>query len=76
MQEKFIEQLKEVLEIEDREINPDDEFRNYPEWNSMAALSVTAMMDDEFGVVLDTSSFIKLRTVSDLIEEVKKKMSQ
>ena len=76
MKEEFIEQLKEVLEIEDREINPDDEFRNYPEWNSMAALSVIAMMDDEFGVVLDTASFIKLRTVGDLIEEVKEKMSQ
>ena len=76
MKEEFIEQLKEVLEIEDREINPDDEFRNYPEWNSMAALSVIAMMDDEFGVVLDTASFIKLRTVGDLIEDVKKKMSQ
>lgn len=76
MEKKFIEQLKEVLEIEDREINPDDEFRNYSEWNSMAALSVIAMMDDEFGVVLDTASFIKLRTVGDLIEEVKEKMSQ
>ena len=74
MEEKLIEQLKEVIEIEDREINLEDEFRNYPEWDSMVALSVIAMLDDEFGVVLDTGSFGKLRTVGELIEEVKKRM--
>jgi acyl carrier protein len=75
MEEKFIEQLKEILEIDDRKINLEDEFRSYPEWDSMAALSVIAMIDEEFGVVLNTETFGKLRTIADLIEEIKKKMS-
>lgn len=74
MEAKFLEQFKEVLGIENREIKLQDEFRQYEEWDSMAGLSVIAMMDDEFGVMLSSSDFGKLRTVGDLIEEVKRRM--
>ena len=36
MEEKFIELIKDVLEIEDREINMNDNFREYEEWSSLA----------------------------------------
>ena len=42
MEEKFIELIKDVLEIEDREINMNDNFREYEEWSSLAYLSVIA----------------------------------
>ena len=45
MEEKFIELIKEVLEIEDREINMGDKFREYEEWSSLAYLSVIAILD-------------------------------
>ena len=35
MEEKFIELIKDVLEIEDREINMNDNFREYEEWLSL-----------------------------------------
>ena len=40
MQKKFIELLKEALEIEDRELDINDEFRTYDEWDSLAYLSI------------------------------------
>lgn len=73
MEEKFIEQLKEVLEIEDRTLSMSDKFRDYDEWDSLAYLSVIAMMDEEYDVQIEESEFKKLQTVGDLYSAVIKK---
>jgi acyl carrier protein len=70
MKEKFINSLKETLEIQNREINLSDNFRNYKEWDSLAQLSLIAMLDDEYGVAIENEKFIKLITVEDLMNEV------
>ncbi len=74
MEEKFTEQLKEILEMEGQEINLTDNFRDYDNWDSLANLSVIAMLDDEFGVYIETNDFRKLITVGDLLNEVKNRM--
>ncbi len=66
MEKEFIEKLKEVLEIEDRELNLSDEFRTYDEWSSLAYLSVIAMLDEEYEIQMEEAEFKKLRTVADL----------
>jgi len=63
MEQEFIQKFKETLEIEDHEVNMDDEFRNYPEWSSLAYLSVIAMLDEEYGTQIETEDFKKLRTI-------------
>jgi acyl carrier protein len=70
MKEKFINSLKETLEIQNREINLSDNFRNYKEWDSLAQLSLIAMLDDEYGVAIENEKFVKLITVEDLMNEV------
>lgn len=74
MEKEFLEKLKEVIEIEDREIMLADEFRTYDEWDSLTYLSVIAMLDEEYGVEIETEDFKKLRTVGALWEEVKRRM--
>ena len=74
MEKKIIEQLKDILEIENIEVKLEDNFRDYENWDSMAALSVIAMIDDEFGVVINGEDFRNLNTVGDLIKAVKKRM--
>ena len=74
MEKKIIEQLKDILEIENIEVNLEDNFRDYENWDSMAALSVIAMIDDEFGVVINGEDFRNLNTVGDLIQAIKKGM--
>jgi acyl carrier protein len=66
MEEKFIEKLREVLEIEDHEINMSDEFRTYDEWDSLAYLSLIAMLDEEYDIQMEEAEFKKLRTIEDL----------
>ena len=70
--EKFIEQFAEALEREDK-IKMEDEFRTYDEWSSIAYLSVTAMMDEEYDTQIEEADFKKLRTVQDLYDACTKK---
>lgn len=65
--EKFIEKFAEAIERED-EIKMQDEFREYPEWSSIAYLSVIALMDEEYGVQIEEADFKKLKTVQALYE--------
>ena len=73
MEEKFIELIKDVLEIEDREINMNDNFREYEEWSSLAYLSVIAMLDEEYDCQIEEGDFRKLQTIGDLYNAVIKK---
>lgn len=66
MELKFIKDFKETLEIEDREISLNDKFREYEEWDSLAYLSVIAMLDEEYDVQIEEAEFKKLQTVGDL----------
>lgn len=72
MKEQFIEAFKNALERED-EVQLNDAFREYEEWDSLAYLEVIAMLDEEFGIEIETEDFKKLVTVKELIEEVKKR---
>lgn len=60
--ENFIEKFAEAIERED-EIRMEDEFRNYPEWSSIAYLSVIAMMDEEYNTLIEEADFKNLTTV-------------
>lgn len=70
MENKFLELVKEVLEIEDREVQLSDKFKDYDEWDSLANLSMVAMLDDEFGVVIDNQKFKNMTTLQEVHDEV------
>jgi acyl carrier protein len=74
MEQQFIEQLKDILEIEDRDLALTDEFREFDEWDSLANLSVVAMIDEEYNVVIPTADFNKIKTIGELLEEIKQRM--
>jgi acyl carrier protein len=70
MEAKFLEMISEVFEIEDRTIKMSDEFRHYDEWDSLALLSLIAMLDDEYGVEIEEKVLKTLLTLQDLFQEV------
>lgn len=76
MEAKFLDLFKEVLEIEDKDINLNDEFREYDEWDSLCYLSLIAMLDDEFEIVIETEDFKKIKTVGELLEEVQNRTNK
>jgi acyl carrier protein len=75
METKFLEAFKETLERED-EINLTDEFRTYPEWDSLAYLSVIAMLDENYGVQIELADFRKQITIGELMNEVFRRSSK
>lgn len=64
---EFIEKFAEAIEREE-EIKMEDEFRNYEEWNSIAYLSVIAMMDEVYDTQMEEAEFKKLKTVQNLYD--------
>lgn len=62
--DKFLKSLSEVFEREG--IKPNDEFRDYEEWDSMAYLSVIAMIDDNYDIVIPGEEFANLNKIIDV----------
>lgn len=75
MKEKFLTAFTEALQIDGREIALNDIFRNYPEWDSLGRLSLIAALDEEFNLQIEDKEFEKLVTVSDILQEVEKKVN-
>lgn len=69
----FLDQMKDVLDIEDRELSLDDEFKSYDEWDSLAYLSTIAMIDDEYGIVISAAEFRTLITLGDIVKAIESK---
>lgn len=72
MEKKFLDLIKETLEIEDRELTFSDKFRTYDEWDSLAYLSIIALLDDEYNVQIEEAEFKQLQTLQDLYERTQK----
>lgn len=65
--EQFLENFYELLEETDREaITPETEFKNLDEWNSMTALMLIAMFDEQYDAKLNGDSISKATTLTDL----------
>ncbi len=73
MEEKLISALAEALEMEENDINSEDQFREYENYDSLTELSVFAMLDEEFGIELEMNEYKQYIKVKDLIELVKTK---
>ncbi|MCY0979387.1 acyl carrier protein [Chryseobacterium wangxinyae] len=71
--EQFLENFYELLEETDRDvITPDTEFKNLDEWNSMTALMLIAMFDEQYEAKLNGDSINKANTLSDLFQLTQK----
>lgn len=71
MEQKFIELFAETLELESSEtISKETVFRELEQWDSLAFLSVIAMIDEEFDLVIEGNDFQKLITIGDIINKI------
>lgn len=73
-QTKFISDLASLFEEEDVNLfTAQTKFKNLAEWSSLTALSVIAMVDDEYGVKIKGEDIRSAETVEDLYNIVKLK---
>lgn len=68
---EFIAKFAEALEIEDASnISAATEFRSLEEWDSLAYLSVIAMLDEEYEVQIENAVFKQLQTIGDIVKYI------
>lgn len=68
----FIEKFAEAIEMESVDsLKESTRFRDLDEWNSLTALSVIAMFDEEYDKELKVPDFKQANTIGDLINLLK-----
>lgn len=71
---KFIENFAEQFdETDPSEFNAETEFKQLDEWSSLTALSIIAMVDDEYDVTLKGDDIRTSKTIKDLFNLVESK---
>lgn len=71
---EFIERFAEQFDETDiSEIKPDTKFRELDEWSSLVALSLMAMIDDEYDISLKADEMRRANTIQELFDLVKNK---
>ena len=64
--DNFINLFKETLEIEEMDVTKDLKFRDLEEWDSLAVLSVLAMINEEYDITIARNKFEKVNTIEEL----------
>lgn len=70
-QEK-LEKLEEIMDLEPNTLKETDLLSDYEEWDSVAALSFIAMMDEEFGKAVKGAEIKKFVTFADVLAVMEK----
>ena len=70
--QKFLDLFAEALDIEASDLTVETEFRTLPEWDSMAYLSIIAMLDEEYEIQIENAEFKTLKTLNDIINYIEK----
>ncbi len=72
---EFIERFAELFDETDiSEIKPDTKFCELDEWSSLVALSLMAMIDDEYDISLKADEMRRANTIQELFDLVKNKL--
>ena len=70
---EFIQNFADQLDDTDAEVlTPETKFRELDDWSSLAALSIIAMVDEEYGVSIASDRFKNAKTIQDLFDQVNK----
>ena len=65
--EKFAEQFEET---EKTVFNPHTRFKELDEWTSLTALSIIAMIDEEYNISLKSNDLAKSSTIKELFVKI------
>ena len=72
---EFVEKFAEQFDETDASVfTPETKFREIDEWSSLLALSIIAMVDDEYDVTLKGDDIRSSETVEDIFNKVASKV--
>lgn len=71
---EFVEKFAEQFDDTDPSVfTPETKFRDLDEWSSLTALSIIAMVDEEYDVILKGDDIRNSNTVLDVFNKVTEK---
>jgi acyl carrier protein len=73
-EEKFLEQFIAQFDDEPTGVTMDTDFRDIDDWDSLTALGVISMIDDEYNVKLSGEELKSSNSVRDIFNIVKTKV--
>lgn len=71
--QQFVEKVKEQYDDAPEDFSADTRFRELDEWSSLISLSIIAMVDDEYDIVIKASDIRSVNTVGELFDVVNSK---
>jgi acyl carrier protein len=69
---QLLAQLEEALREPPGSIEETDQLKDFAGWDSIGALSVIALVDENYGIALEVDKMWACKTVADLIAIVEK----
>lgn len=70
---QYYEIIKEI--VEEDEINDEQQFEDFAEWDSLSALSLIANLGETFGVVINASTLERCNSIGKLREYLVKNIN-
>lgn len=67
-----IAMLEEMLELDEGSLSPETSLESINEWDSVAALSLIVLMDEEFGRQLTGKEIKDLKYINDILSLMEK----
>jgi acyl carrier protein len=61
---EFLSKIASILEVE--KVSESDEFKSFPQWDSLSVLSVIALLDANYGINLRAADFGTIKSIGDL----------
>lgn len=72
---EFVAHFAEQFEETEKSVfAPETKFRELEEWSSLMALSIIAMVNEEYDVIIKGDEMKKANTIAELYEIVKQKL--
>lgn len=65
--QEYLDAIADILELDEGSLQGEEVLTEIEEWDSLAFLSVIAMADEEFDIVIQGDVLEKVNTVNDLV---------
>jgi acyl carrier protein len=65
---EFLAEMAEILEEDS--VTADDELKNFESWDSLAVLSVVALVDSQFGINMSAQEINEAETIGQLYQRI------
>ena len=64
--------IAEALNVTIEKVSPEASQENFPEWDSMAYLSILSSIEDEFGISVSQENIDNFGSIPQIIDEIEK----